>query len=240
MTQAESIVIAIRRVRAMFPGSGALEVGTPYHMLVMVILSARTRDEQVLKLAPAFFAKFPTVNALALASIDDVTQKLNSIGMYRQKARYVLAMAKKVVAEHGGKVPSTMDELTALPGVGRKTASVVLVAVFNEPAIAVDVHVQRIVSRLGWATTTDPQKTEHVLLTKIPKSLWSDVNHSFVPFGRAVCAPAPRCWNCPLVDECAFSQKMLDRPANADVILAAARAQQDNIERLKHELAQTL
>lgn len=240
MTQEKNIVFAIQRVREMFPGGGALEVGTPYHMLTMVILSARTRDEQVLKLAPRFFAKFPTVHALASASLDDVTNALNTIGMYRQKAKYVLAMAKKVVAEHGGKIPSTMDELTALPGVGRKTASVVLVALFDTPAIAVDVHVQRIVSRLGWATTTDPKKTEQVLLAKIPKRLWADVNHSFVPFGRAVCAPTPRCWSCPVADVCAFGGKILDAPNNASVILAAAKAQQDNIENLKNELARSL
>lgn len=240
MTQEQDIITAINRIRAMFPGGGALEVGTPYHMLTMVILSARTRDEQVLKLAPGFFKRFPTVEDLASANIANVTAALNTIGMYRQKAKYVLAMAKKVVAEHGGDIPSTMDELTALPGVGRKTASVVLVALFDTPAIAVDVHVQRIVSRLGWATTTDPKKTEQVLLAKIPKRLWADVNHSFVPFGRAVCAPTPRCWSCPIADVCAFGGKILEAPKNASAILAAAKAQQDNIENLKHDLAQSL
>ncbi|MCR4312366.1 MAG: endonuclease III [Candidatus Uhrbacteria bacterium] len=246
----QNIIETIKRLRRLYPGGGALEVGippfakggsSPYHMLVMVILSARTRDEQVLKLAPVFFTAFPTVHALAHAELADVTAALSSIGMFRQKAKNILAMAKAVVEQHGGEIPSTMEQLIALPGVGRKTASVVLVALFDTPAIAVDVHVQRITQRLGWTEATTPEKIEKQLRERVPKSLWADLNHVFVPFGRAVCTLGkPRCWSCPLVDVCAFANKNLERPPNAEAILAAAREQQENIERLKQNLAKTL
>lgn len=235
------VVEVIARLRRLYPGGGALEVGTPYHMLVMVILSARTRDEQVLKLAPAFFSKFPKVEVLANAPLSEVTAAVSSIGMYKQKAKNVSAMAKMLVERFHGEVPSTMDELTSLPGVGRKTASVILVAVFNEPAIAVDVHVARIAQRLGWTMSRTPVHIEQDLLKKIPRHLWSDINHTFVSFGRAICTVgAPRCFACPLVDICPFADKQLTTPPNADAIMAAARAKEELIERLKADVRRVI
>ena len=122
------ITKTLMHLAKLYPNDGALHVGTPYHMVVMVALSARTRDEQVLKLAPKFFEMFPTVQALAAASIPEIIARINTIGMYKQKAKNLSRMAHVIVDEFGGEVPSAMENLIRLPGVGRKTASVLLAA----------------------------------------------------------------------------------------------------------------
>ncbi len=195
MTDTKTIVATIKKLRPLFAHhGGSLEIGSPYHMLVLVILSARTRDEQVLKLAPAFFKAFPTVERLAKADLAAIMAKVNTVGMYKQKAKNLSAMAGRVVANFGGKIPSTIDELTTLAGVGRKTASVILAAIFDTPAIAVDTHVFRVVQRLGWAKANTPEALEKKMLKIVPQELQADCNRIFVPFGRAVCTPTPRCW----------------------------------------------
>lgn len=207
---------AITSLRSRYPTSGALEIGTPYHLLTLVAISARTRDEQVLKLAPAFFRAFPSVRHLAMADVAAIARRLGTIGLYQQKAKNLKAMAQRLVAEFNGEVPRTMAELTSLPGVGRKTASVVLAAAFGVPAIAVDTHVFRVVQRLGWAKASTPAALEQRLLALVPKELQTDVNHVFVPFGRSICiTPQPRCWACPLVDVCAYPSKQLEMPEDA-------------------------
>lgn len=208
-------------------------------MLVLVVLSARTRDEQVLKLAPGFFKTFPTVERLAKADVAAITAKVNTVGMYKQKAKNLSAMAKRVVTEFHGNVPRTIDELTSLAGVGRKTASVIVSALFATPAIAVDVHVARIVTRLGWLGNVrggvlyTPEKIEKILRAVVPEKNWSDINRVFVPFGRAVCTPTPRCFACPVADMCAFPKKNMTPPPNADAIRATITAKQEEFVRLK-------
>ena len=204
-----------------------------YHTLVAVILSARTRDEQVLKLLPAFFKAFPNPEALASATEVQVRSKINTIGMYKQKAKNIRAMAKRVVEEYNGKIPGTMEDLITLPGVGRKTASVVLVAVFGEPAIAVDTHVHRVTNRLGWVKTSTPEKTEAALLKIIPKKLMRIVNRVFVKHGRYVCISKPRCWACPLTDVCEFKNKNLERPKNVDEILQDIERREGELQKLR-------
>lgn len=238
----EVIVATIKKLRPRFaPHGGVLEVGTPYHMLVLVILSARTRDEQVLKLAPGFFAAFPTVERLAKADIAAITAKVNTVGMYKQKAKNLQAMAKQVVAEFGGKIPKTIDELVTLPGVGRKTASVVMVAAFSKPAIAVDTHVFRVVHRLGWAKAKTPAALEQKLLRIVPEKYHADCNRIFVPFGRAVCTPGvPRCFMCPVRDLCAYPKKNLTVPANADTIAMTIEKREQEFARLKQAARDSL
>lgn len=233
---ASSITRTLTTLSRLYPNDGALHVGTPYHMAVMVALSARTRDEQVLKLAPGFFAAFPTVQVLAAASIGDIVKRIDTIGMYRQKAKNLSGMARAIVDEFGGEVPRTMENLVRLPGVGRKTASVLLAAIFNTPAIAVDTHVHRVVNRLGWVKTKTVDATERVLLKIVPVSMHATVNRVFVPFGRTICTTAPRCWTCPLVNECAFVQKNLTPPPNASAILTAIQRTHDGIQDLKQRL----
>lgn len=203
-------------LKRQFPNPGAMEVGNPYQNLVGVILSARTRDEQVLKVLPGLFRAYPTVDKLAKATPKQIESKINTIGMYRQKAKNINNMAKEVVERFGGTIPSSLEDLVSLPGVGRKTASVILVANFHQPAIAVDTHVHRVTNRLGWVKTKTPEKTETALLDLIPPKLQPIVNRVFVKFGRYVCIPGkPRCWMCPIKASCAFKQKNLIPPKNS-------------------------
>lgn len=152
------IIKTLARLKKHWRNPGAMEIGSPYQNLVAVMLSARTRDEQVLKLLPGFWKAFPSPEELSVATTKQIESKINTIGMYRQKAKNLKKMAGQVVQRFGGNIPSTIDELVHLAGVGRKTASVVLVASFNTPAIAVDTHVHRVTNRLGWVKTNAPEK----------------------------------------------------------------------------------
>lgn len=224
-------VLSILKKR--WPNPGAMEIGNPYQNLVAVMLSARTRDEQVLKLLPGFFRAFPTVEKLAGATMKQIEGKINTIGMYHQKAKNLKKMAIEIVERFGGKIPSTMDELVNLAGVGRKTASVVLVASFKTPSIAVDTHVHRVTNRLGWVKTKTPQKTEEVLLKMVPRSWMSTVNRVFVKHGRYICISKPRCWACPVRDVCAFKNKNLIAPKNAQEILGDVERREVRLEELR-------
>jgi endonuclease-3 len=211
-----------------------MEVGDPYRTLVAVILSARTRDEQVLKLLPNFFQSFPTPQKLAKANVDAVASKVNTVGMYRQKAKNLSNMAKMLVERYGGRVPQSMEDLVALPGVGRKTASVVLVACFGKQAIAVDTHVHRVTNRIGWVKTKTPEKTEQALLALVPRDLQKTVNRVFVKFGRYICIPGrPRCWMCPIQDECRYANKNLLTPRDADEVKEDLVRREKELERLR-------
>lgn len=216
---------------------GALEVGEPYHLLTLVVMSARTRDDQVLKLAPRFFTAFPTVQQLAHADVAAIAATIDTIGMYKQKAKHLSAMARKLVTDFDGVVPCTMEALTSLPGVGRKTASVVLSAAFGVPAIAVDTHVFRVVQRLGWVKAKTPHALEMKLRAHVPEERWDEVNKVFVPFGRAVCTPAPRCWNCPLQDICTYTKKQTTPPEDAAAIRARIAAAQEAMAQLTRDAA---
>ncbi len=211
-------VLKILKMR--WPNPGAMELGTPYRNLVAVMLSARTRDEQVLKILPGFFKAFPTVDQLAKATIRSIEKRINTIGMYHQKAKNLKKLAIDIVEKFYGDVPSTMDELVSLAGVGRKTASVVLVASFDTPAIAVDTHVLRVTNRLGWVKTKTSEKTEMALRKIVPDTLKATVNRVFVKHGRYLCIATPRCWACPIRDLCAYQKKHLVAPKNASEILA--------------------
>jgi endonuclease-3 len=225
---------ALRMLQKQFPFPGAMELGDPFRTIVAVLLSARTRDEQVLKLLPEFFYAFPTPSALAGASEKRIQEKINTIGMFRQKARHLQRLARRLMRVYGGRVPDTMEDLVTLPGVGRKTASVVLVSVFHQSAIAVDTHVQRVTHRLGWVKTTLPKETERALMCLVPKPLWKTVNRVFVKFGRSICIPGrPLCWACPLRDVCAFQKKNLVRPKQAEEILQRGQKREEEIQRLR-------
>lgn len=211
-TAAVREVISI--LKRAFPGKGAVELDRPEDVLLATVLSARTRDEQVLKVYPKLRAKFPKLRDLAEAKAYDIEKPLSEIGLFRAKARAMKGIAETLIKEHGGKVPSTREELVALPGVGRKTANCVLCYAFKVPAIAVDTHVQRIANRLGWVRTKRVEDTETALMRLIPKDLWLHVNRVFVQFGRNVCIPGrPRCWKCPVARWCAYPHKNLNPPA---------------------------
>jgi endonuclease-3 len=222
-----------------FPNPGAMEIGNPYQNLVAVILSARTRDEQVLKLLPEFFRQFPTAEHLAKATPKHIERKISSIGMFRMKAKNLQNMATEVVKKFGGKIPSTMDGLVSLSGVGRKTASVILVASFNTPAIAVDTHVHRVTNRLGWVKTNTPEKTEQALLKIVPLKLQPTVNRVFVKLGRYICLPGePRCYLCPIQNDCQFKNKQLIAPKNVQGIQEDMELREKILEQLRKQATQ--
>lgn len=202
------IETVLRRLKEAFPANGAMELGDAYVSLVAVLLSARTRDEQVLKLMPAFVKRFPNVEALAAAEVTDIIPYVNSIGMYKQKAKNLKGLGERLTSVYGGVVPDSIDELITLPGVGRKTASVILPYIFEKPAIAVDVHVHRVTNRLGWVKTKTPQQTEKKLLELIPNEMKRAVNQVFVKHGRYICqSQKPRCYMCPISDLCPVKNK---------------------------------
>lgn len=208
MPTTASIRTVIVTLKKAFPGKGAVELDRAEDVLLATVLSARTRDEQVLKVYPKLRAKFPKLADLAAAKTSDIEKPLSEIGLFRAKARAMKGIARALIAEHAGKVPDTRDALVALPGVGRKTANCVLCYAFRKPAIAVDTHVHRIANRLGWVRAKRVEDTEQALMRLIPKDLWLHVNRVFVQFGRNVCLPGrPRCWKCPVARFCAFPNK---------------------------------
>jgi len=181
------IISTLKILKKRFPNPGAMELGSPYQNLVGVMLSARTRDEQVLKLMPGFWKVFPTIEKLSKATTSEIESKINTIGMYKQKAKNLKKMATDVVEKFDGKIPSTMEELVTLAGVGRKTASVVLVCSFDKTAIAVDTHVFRVTNRLGWIKSKTVEDAERKLLELVPTKYHQTVNRVFVKLGRYIC-----------------------------------------------------
>ncbi len=233
----DDIDFVLTALKKIFPEPGAMEIGGAYHAVVAVALSARTRDEQVLKLLPGFFRAFPDVETLSKADEQFICSKINTIGMYRQKAKNLKKMALRVVEVFDGKIPGTMEELTSLAGVGRKTASVILPYIYGVPAIAVDTHVHRVTNRLGWVKAATPAATEKKLLKIIPLEQMKRVNEVFVKHGRYLCISAPRCWACPLVDVCAFPKKNLIAPKNAEAILADVERREAELQRLRRAVS---
>ena len=184
-----------------------LDHGSPYRLVISVLLSAQTTDAQVNKVTPELFRRWPSPEALAAASPEEVAEVIRSLGFYKSKARHAVEAAQVIVSDYGGEVPHTMAELTRLPGVGRKTANIVLNVSFGiVEGIAVDTHVNRIAHRLALSPKThekEPLKTEQDLLKLLPREYWRDVNHQWIRFGREVCsAKTPRCGECPMADIC--------------------------------------
>ena len=179
-----------------------LNFTNPYETLVATMLSAQCTDKQVNKVTPAVFARYPDAVSMAAASVEDLYPMVKSCG-FKSKAGNIIEACRLVVARHGGEIPHTMEELTALPGVGRKTANVVLANAFHIPALAVDTHVFRVSNRLGLADAKDVENTEKQLMRAIPKSDWCQAHHWLIFHGRRVCkAQHPLCAECTLRDMC--------------------------------------
>lgn len=193
----------IQRLDKRYPQKGDMDLGNPKDTLLGVLLSARTKDSQVLKLFPAFKKRFPTFKSLAEASPKEIEPYLSTIGLYRAKAKAIHGLAKMILDRYHGEVPSTMDELRSLPGVGRKTANCVLAYVFGKQTVCVDTHVFRISHRLGWSKGKTPEVVERDLQRLIPEATWNVINRTFVRFGREICVPGkPKCAQCPLKEMC--------------------------------------
>ncbi|HJU51422.1 MAG TPA: endonuclease III, partial [Acidimicrobiia bacterium] len=191
-------ILALLRER--YPDIGtALDYQDPWQLLVVTVMSAQTTDENVNRISPVLFARFPTPADLAAANPEEVEQIIFSSGFYRQKTKSIIALSKDLEERFGGVVPNRLEELVTLRGVGRKTASVVLAEAFAAPAIAVDTHVRRVAGRLDLTANTDPVKIEADLKALYPRKAWSGISMRFIQFGRDICeARRPRCPECEL------------------------------------------
>lgn len=183
-----------------------LEFYNPYETLVLTILSAQTTDRAVNAVRDALFARYPTPEALARAEPEDVEPLIRTIGFHRTKARHIVGAARKVVDEFGGEVPRTMEELLTLPGVGRKTANIILSQAFGiNVGIAVDTHVGRLSQRFGFTGSKNPDIIERDLVALFPEEVWGDINYLLIRHGRAVCtAQNPKHDRCVVADLCRY------------------------------------
>ena len=181
-----------------------LDHETPLQLLVATILSAQCTDKRVNMVTPALFRRFPDAPALAAAPLEEVEELVKSTGFFRNKAKNIVAMANALVERHGGEVPADMDALVKLPGVGRKTANVILGNAFGvNEGVVVDTHVGRVAQRLGLTAETDPVKIEQALMPLFPREHWAMLAHLLIFHGRRVCdAKKPRCGECTLRDLC--------------------------------------
>ena len=184
----------------------ALNYETPMELLVATILSAQTTDEQVNKITPALFEKYPTVGAYADADLEELQEAINSVNFYRNKAKYIKKSAQRIVEEHDGEVPESMEALVELHGGSRKTANVVLSDAFNIHAgVVVDTHVMRLAQRLGLTDHDKREKIEEDLMERYPRERWFDVSNMLIAHGRRVChARNPECERCVLREQCPY------------------------------------
>jgi len=205
----ERVIRSLRILGKLYREKGkTTDLGNPKDTLIATVLSAQTTDAQVLRIFPDLKKRYPTFEKLAQARISDLEKSIKSIGFYKTKSRRLKELARDMLTRFNGRVPKTMEELVTLPGVGRKTASIVLSFCFNTPAIAVDTHVHRIVRRLGWTKSDTPKHIEQDLRKLLPKQYWSKINNVLVPFGRDICkSRKPQCWRCPLLHDCPYEPK---------------------------------
>jgi endonuclease-3 len=201
----------LNRLKKRYPEIGtALEYVDPWQLLVATVLSAQTTDENVNRVTPVLFARYPTPADLAGADPEEVERIVYSTGYYHQKAKAIMSIAAALEDRMDGTVPSDLNALTSLPGVGRKTASVVIAEAFREPAIAVDTHVGRVTRRLGLTANRDPAKVEADLRALYPRRDWQGISMRFIQFGREVCtARRPRCGQCELYPLCRWPDKTI-------------------------------
>lgn len=199
------------RLKDEYPGSAPelceLDFETPFQLLTATILSAQTTDARVNMATPELFKRFPDAKSLAAADPGEVEQLIQSTGFYRNKTKSIIGMAKAVVEEFGGELPTSMDDLVTLPGVGRKTANVLLSVAMDTPGLAVDTHVTRLSQRLGLTTHKDPVKIEHDLCSALKPEEWGGFSLRLILHGRRICvARTPKCAECLLNDYCPSSQ----------------------------------
>ena len=174
-----------------------------WQLLVAVILSAQCTDARVNMVTPHLFSRYDTLEKLAAADVRDLEEEIHSIGFYHAKAKNIIACAERLVSVYGGKVPDSMEELLTLPGVGRKTANVILGNIYHTPSVVVDTHVKRISGKLGLTKETDPEKVEYDLMHVLPEDHWIRYNMQIITLGRTICtARKPDCIHCFLKEVC--------------------------------------
>lgn len=208
MEQAERKKEILALLRGIYADAGtALQFNNPFELLIATILAAQSTDRQVNVITASLFKKYPDPASFARLTPEELEQDIKGVGLYKNKSRHIIGACRKLLEKHRGEVPSSREELEALPGVGRKTANVVLSVGFGQPALAVDTHVLRVANRLGLAKAKNPLETERQLCAIIPRHLWSKAHHWLIHHGRQVCkARKPLCSNCPLAEYCSNSR----------------------------------
>ena len=183
----------------------ALKYKSPFQLLISTMLAAQSTDKQVNKITKDLYKEYPDAKSFLKLSIEELENRIRTIGLFRSKARNILATCRLLIEKYNGKVPQKRNQLVQLPGVGRKTANVVLSIAFNHDAIAVDTHVFRVANRIGLAKAEDVLKTENQLMENIPQNKWSEAHHWLIWHGRNVCkAQSPRCASCVLSNLCTY------------------------------------
>ena len=189
-----------------------LNYENPYQLIVAVILSAQCTDKRVNMTTPALFERYPDAEALSKATVEEIYELIKSISYPNNKSKNLLGMAKVLMSDFNGIVPEDVDKLQTLPGVGRKTANVVLSNAFGQDAMAVDTHVFRVSNRIGIVDTQTPEKTEFALMEAIPKKRWSHSHHVLIFHGRRICkARKPECEICPITKYCKYYKNNFDK-----------------------------
>jgi endonuclease-3 len=190
-----------------------LHFSNAYELLVATILSAQCTDERVNQVTPALFQRYPTVVSLAGATTAELEPQIQSTGFFRSKARSLVGMAAAVAERHRGEIPANMDALTELPGVGRKTANVVLGHALGVPGLPVDRHVLRVSNRIGIAKGDDPEVVEQQLCGAMPQATWTRTSDTLILHGRRICKPTPLCDRCAVREDCLFYRTVVRRTA---------------------------
>lgn len=185
----------------------ALNYKTPYELLIATILSAQCTDQRVNVVTGELYKEYNTPDKIISLTEEELGEKIKSCGFYRNKSKNILGTTRYILTNYGGNVPKTMEELIKLPGVGRKTANVVLSNAYGVPAIAVDTHVFRVSNRIGLANGNTPNEVEEQLMKNIPKNMWSDAHHYIIWHGRTLCkARKPQCSKCPILSFCYYAK----------------------------------
>ena len=204
----------LRKLQRQHPDADTeLKYENPYQLLVATILSAQSTDAGVNRVTPALFQRYPTAAALANATAEELEPQIHSTGFFRSKAKSLMGMARALVEQHGGEVPKTMEALVELPGVGRKTANVVLGHALGVPGLPVDRHVLRVANRIGIARSDDPVEVEHQLGKALPPAAWTNASDTLIFHGRRICKPKPLCDLCAVREDCDYYRKVVSKKA---------------------------
>jgi endonuclease-3 len=210
----------------------ALVFRNPFELLIATMLSAQSTDAKVNEVTARLFEKYRGPEDYAALTVDTLQEDIKELGLWRMKSEHIIETCRILLQEYGGEVPRSQEELVKLPGVGRKTANVVVSNAFGIPAIAVDTHVQRVSNRLGLADSTNPEITERQLCERIPKELWSQAHHWLIHHGRRVCtARNPRCHVCPVREFCQFYAEMQKEPKQHGNAVDSSGAKQRRSQR---------
>jgi endonuclease-3 len=202
----------LRQLEQQHPGADTeLDYRNPYELLVATILSAQSTDAGVNRVTPALFKRYPDARTLAAAEPSELEPQIHSTGFFRSKAKSLVGMARALVEHHGGEVPPRMDDLVDLPGVGRKTANVVLGHALGIPGLPVDRHVLRVANRIGIAHSDDAVEVEHELEAQIPQDKWIVLSDSLILHGRRICKPKPLCAECLVREQCDYYRKVVSK-----------------------------